>query len=47
MNRRHEAKNDFFYGLVMFVMFAVVVFNIAVAFTSAIQSQISGTSTRQ
>jgi hypothetical protein len=32
MNRRHEAKNDFFYGLVMFVMFAVVVFNIAVAF---------------
>jgi hypothetical protein len=32
MKRKHEAKNDFFYAFVMFAMFAVVVFNVAVEF---------------
>lgn len=32
MFRKHGAKNDFFYALVMFAMFAVVVFNVAVEF---------------
>jgi hypothetical protein len=32
MNRKHEAKNDFFYAFVMFAMFAVVVFNVAAEF---------------
>jgi hypothetical protein len=31
MNRKHEAKNDFFYAFVMVAMFAVVVFNVAAA----------------
>ena len=29
MYRKRDAKNDFFYGLVLFAVFAVVVFNIA------------------
>jgi hypothetical protein len=32
MKRNHEAKNDFFYAFVMFAMFAVVVFKVAVEF---------------
>jgi len=32
MNRKHEPKNDFFYSLVMFAMFAVVVFSVAAEF---------------
>jgi len=32
MNRKPEAKNDFFYALVIFAMFAVVVFNVAAEF---------------
>ena len=29
MYRKRDAKNDFFYGLVLFAVFAVVVFNVA------------------
>jgi hypothetical protein len=32
MERKHEAKNDFFYAFVMFAMFAVAVFNVAAEF---------------
>jgi hypothetical protein len=32
MNRKRDAKNDFFYAFVMFAMFAVVVFNVAAEF---------------
>jgi len=32
MKHKHEAKNDFFYAFVMFAMFAVFVFNVAVEF---------------
>jgi hypothetical protein len=32
MFRKHGAKNDFFYALVMFAMFAVAVFNIVAEF---------------
>jgi hypothetical protein len=32
MERKHEAKNDFFYAFVMFAMFAVVVFHVAAEF---------------
>ncbi|HTN49951.1 MAG TPA: hypothetical protein VMK32_11015 [Burkholderiaceae bacterium] len=34
MNRKREAKNDFFYACVMFAMFAVVVFNVAAEFVA-------------
>ena len=34
MYRKREAKNDFFYALVMFAMFAVVVFNVAAEFVA-------------
>jgi hypothetical protein len=32
MERKHEAKNDFFYAFVMFAIFAVVVFHVAAEF---------------
>jgi len=32
MDRKYEAKNDFFYACVMFAMFAVAVFNVAAEF---------------
>jgi hypothetical protein len=32
MKRKHEAKNDFFYAVVMFAMFAVMMFNVAAEF---------------
>jgi hypothetical protein len=32
MDRKRDAKNDFFYACVMFAMFAVVVFNVAAEF---------------
>jgi len=32
MQRKHVAKNDFFYAFVMFAMLAVVVFNVAAEF---------------
>ena len=34
MYRKREPKNDFFYALVMFAMFAVVVFNVAAEFVA-------------
>ena len=34
MNRKRDAKNDFFYAFVMFAMFAVVVFNVAAQFVA-------------
>jgi hypothetical protein len=34
MERKREAKNDFFYAVVMFAMFAVVVFNVAAEFVA-------------
>lgn len=34
MERKRMAKNDFFYAVVMFAMFAVVVFNVAAEFAA-------------
>lgn len=34
MYRKRDAKNDFFYGLVLFAVFAVVVFNVAAEFVA-------------
>jgi hypothetical protein len=34
MERKRMAKNDFFYAVVMFAMFAVVVFNVAAEFVA-------------
>jgi hypothetical protein len=36
MYRKRDAKNDFFYALVMFAMFAVVVFNVAAEFAALV-----------
>ena len=34
MYRKRDAKNDFFYGLVLCAVFAVVVFNVAAEFAA-------------
>jgi hypothetical protein len=36
MYRKRDAKNDFFYALVMFAMFAVVVFTVAAEFAALV-----------
>jgi hypothetical protein len=36
MYRKRDAKNDFFYALVVFAVFAVVVFNVAAEFAALV-----------